>query len=173
MSQLIIRDGCTGFTAGIAAMTREAFAAEYGSGDGEAALIEALRANGDVIVELVALAGDELVGHILFSRMTSEPSSDRIAALAPMCARIGQQRQGTGSALVQEGLRHCRAKGIAAVFVLGDNTYYERFGFSAAAAAGIANAYAGPHFMALELEPGALAGLTWVDYARAFAQAGV
>lgn len=154
--------------AAIADMTRAAFTQEYGSGDGEVTLIAALRAGGDVIVELVAKDGDDIVGHILFSRMTDQPFTGRIAGLAPMCAKLGRQKQGIGSALVRQGLSRCRAKGVRAVFVLGDNAYYGRFGFSAASAEGIACAFAGPHFMALEIEPGALAGVKRVEFASAF-----
>lgn len=152
----------------VATMTRAAFAAAFGNGDGEAALIAALRADGDVIVELVAFDGEELVGHILFSRMTTEPTAARIAGLAPMCAKIGRQKEGIGSALVRAGLEACRAQGIEAVIVLGDNAYYGRFGFSAALAAPLACAHAGPHLMALALTTGALTGVARVEYARAF-----
>lgn len=157
----------------IAAMTVEAFAGEYGSGEAEAALIAALRANGDVVVELVAREGGALVGHILFSRVTDEPFTGTIAGLAPMCARVGHQKKGIGSALVRAGLERCRAKGVKAVIVLGDTEYYGRFGFSAALAEGIGSAYAGPHFQALELAPGVLRGVKHVAYAPAFGAAGV
>ena len=43
--------------------------------------------------------------------------------------------------------------GFGTIFVLGAPEYYERFGFSAAAAEGYTSPYAGPHFMALHLTP--------------------
>ena len=89
-----------------------------------------------------------------------------------MCSSDLHQKQGIGSALVRAGLDLCRARGVKAVIVLGDNDYYGRFGFSAALAEGIACAYAGPHFQALELEPGALHGIKSVAYAGAFSAAG-
>lgn len=168
MSAPIITAACARHAAAIAAITRDAFAAAFGSGDGEVALIEALRADGDVVAELAALDGDEVVGHILFSRASCAPPLAAIAGLAPMCAKIGRQKEGIGSALVRAGLEACRIKGIAAVIVLGDNAYYERFGFSAELATTLACSYAGPHFMALELVPGALKGITSVAYAKAF-----
>ena len=62
-----------------------------------------------------------------------------------------------------------RADGWEAVFVLGDPAYYERFGFSVAAAAGFASPYAGPYFMALGLNDGIIAPRTGrLAYARAF-----
>jgi putative acetyltransferase len=166
--ELKIVEDCAAIADAIAAMTVEAFTQQYGAGDSEAALIAGLRAHGDVVVELAGFEGDELVGHILFSHVIDEPYTGTTVGLAPMCARVGHQKRGIGSALVRAGLDLCRARGVKAVIVLGDNDYYGRFGFSSALAEGIACAFAGPHFQALELEPGALRGTTRVDYAPVF-----
>ena len=146
---------CAEHADGIAAVTREAFALEYGSGDGEVALIAKLRADGDVAVELAALAGREIVGHALFSRLTVEPATLKIAALAPVSARVDRQKSGIGSALIHEGLARCKALGFDAVTVLGDPGYYERFGFTSEIAQRFDCPYSGPHFQALELRDGA------------------
>ena len=164
----ILRD-CRGRAEEIAAITRAAFQARYGSGEGEVAIIARLRADGDAIVELAAVENGEIVGHAMFSRLAVEPRTFRAAALGPVCARIDRQRRGIGTALIRAGLADCAQSGIEAVFVLGDPLYYGRFGFSVAKAAGIACAYSGPHFQALELRPGALAGVKSVTYAPAFA----
>ncbi|HWA90661.1 MAG TPA: N-acetyltransferase [Rhizomicrobium sp.] len=155
---------CRAFRAGIAEVTRTAFAERYGTGDSEATLIDALRADGDVVVELAAVDGEDVVGHAMFSRA----APGYIAGLAPVSARIGRQGQGIGSALIRAGLQACTERGIGAVIVLGEPEYYGRFGFSVALAAPLACAFAGPHFQAMELEPGALAGVRAVEYARAF-----
>jgi putative acetyltransferase len=160
---------CADHAAEIAAITRDAFAREYGSGDGEAALIARLRADGDVAVELAALSDGEIVGHVLLSKLTVEPATLKIAALAPVSARVDRQKSGIGSALVREGLARCKALGFDAVAVLGDD-YYQRFGFSAEAAGVFDCAYAGPHFQALELRESALSGGRWIlEYPKAFA----
>lgn len=164
----ILRD-CSGHAAEIAAITRDAFQARYGSGDGEVAILACLRRDGDVIGELAAAENGELVGCAMFSRLAVEPPLCRAAALGPVCARIDRQGGGIGSALIRAGLADCAQSGIGAVFVLGDPLYYGRFGFSVAKAAGIACAYSGPHFQALELVPGALDGVRSVAYAPAFA----
>jgi putative acetyltransferase len=52
--------------------------------------------------------------------------------------------------------------------VLGHEDYYPRFGFSAALAESLEAPFSGPHFMALELTPGALRGGGRVRYAKAF-----
>ncbi|HSM94666.1 MAG TPA: N-acetyltransferase [Rhizomicrobium sp.] len=153
----------------IAAITQAAFAREYGSGDGEVALIAQLRADGDVAVELAALEGGEVVGHVLFSRLAVEPATLKVAALAPVSARVDRQKSGIGSALIREGLARCRAQGFDAVAVLGDPAYYGKLGFTLQAARMLESEYSGDHFQALELSPGALEGGQWkLTYPRAF-----
>lgn len=159
---------CDGRVAEIAGVVEAAFRAQHGSGDGEVTLIAALREAGDAITELVALEEGAVVGHVMFSRMTSTPERRQIAALAPVCARIDRQNTGIGSALVRAGLDVCRQKDVGAVIVLGEPEYYRRFGFSAAKAQGIACVYAGPHLQALELIPDTLGSVTALAYAPAF-----
>jgi putative acetyltransferase len=55
------------------------------------------------------------------------------------------------------------------VIVVGHLDYYPRFGFSATLAAPLKSPWNGPAFMALELEPGALSGVSGdVIYPAAF-----
>jgi putative acetyltransferase len=153
----------------IAAVTRAAFEAKYGSGEGEVRLIARLRADGDVVVELAALEAGAVIGHVMFSRLTVDPPNRKIGALAPVSARIGRQRGGVGSALIREGLARCAAQGYDVVAVMGDPDYYRRFGFTREAAASLRSDYSGGHYQALELRPGALTGGPWrVTYPRAF-----
>jgi len=73
-----------------------------------------------------------------------------------------------GMALIEAGNAECRARGLAAIIVLGHADYYPRMGFSAAAAAALNAPFSGPHFMALEFEPGVLQAGGHVRYASAF-----
>jgi len=166
LSVTIVTD-CAGRAAEIAEITRAAFLKRYGSGDGEAALIEVLRRDGDVVAELAALEEGRVVGHAMFSRAEAAPPLCRIAALAPVAVRSDRQGQGMGESLIRAGLEACKAGGIEAVVVLGDPEYYGRFGF---APTPLRSPYAGPHFQALELRRGALAGVDAVAHARAFGQ---
>ena len=166
--KVTISDDCDGYAAEIARIVEAAFRAEYGKGDGEAALIETLRRAGDVIAEFVAVDDGAVVGHAMFSRMGVDPARRRIAALGPVCAHVDRQNAGIGSALIRAGLETCREHGVGAVVVLGDPDYYGRFGFSSAKVKNIACAFAGPHLQAFELVPGALDGVTALAYAPAF-----
>jgi len=127
--------------------------------EAEGRLVDRLRADGYVRVSLVAELDGRVVGHILFSDLTIITATEKIpaAALAPMAVIPDVQRKGIGSALVRTGLEACRMEGIRAVLVLGHLEFYPRFGFSAQLAQQIDSPYAGDHFMALELTPGALA----------------
>jgi putative acetyltransferase len=166
---LTILSDCATHAGEIAAITRAAFIERYGSGDGEVALIAGLRSDYDVIIELAGVRHGAIVGHAMFSPMAADPPVCRAAALAPVAVRLDCQRAGIGEALIRAGLQACADKGIEAVFVVGDPDYYRRFGFSAAKAESIACVYSGPHLQALELRPGALAGVRSVAYAPAFA----
>jgi putative acetyltransferase len=134
----------------------------------EAEIVAGVRAEGAALVELVAEADGEIVGHVLFSRMTTHPPR-RVVGLGPVAVRPDHQGQGVGEALCRAGIEAVQALGAEAIVVLGHPTYYPRFGFSAEAAKLIASPFAGnPAFMAMELEPGALAEPIEVAYPAAF-----
>ena len=134
----------------------------------ESDIIEGVRAEGAALVELVAEADGEVVGHVLFSRMTVSPPRF-FAALGPVAVRPDAQGRGHGEALCRAGIAAVRALGAEAVVVLGHPTYYPRFGFAHDAAKLIASPYADrPAFMAMELIPGALAAPLEADYPAAF-----
>ncbi len=161
----MIRDATFADFAAIRQIIRHAFGR-----DDEANLVEQLRADGDVLVELVAANEIALTGHILYSPLAIERGGEtlRAAALAPVSVLPAFQGQGIGGALIRAGNARCAALGLSAVIVLGHVDYYPRFGFSAAAAESLEAPFSGPHFMALELKPGALQTGGRVRYAKAF-----
>jgi putative acetyltransferase len=132
--------------------------------DVEARLVDALRRNNHATISLVATVAGEVVAHVLFSPV----SPGRGLGLAPLAVRPEFQKQGIGSALVRAGLA---AAAHDYVVVLGDPAYYGRFGFRRARDFDLDNQYgAGDEFMALELRPGALAGVRGlVQYSPEFA----
>lgn len=133
----------------------------------EAELVSALRADGDALLELVAEDAGAVVGHILFSPLETD-TGRKLAALAPLSVQPGRQKDGLGTALMEEGHRRLTAMGIEAVIVLGHPAYYPRVGYSAELAKTVASPFSGPSFMALELIPGALSEPVTITYAKAF-----
>lgn len=130
--------------------------------DGEARLVDALRAEGFAPLSLVAEIDGQVIGHIMFSDLSIVTDKGDVAALAlaPMAVFPEFQRQGIGSVLVRRGLEMCQEKGHRIVVVLGHPDFYPRFGFSAKLAERLASPFgSGPSHMATELVPGALDGV--------------
>jgi putative acetyltransferase len=69
----------------------------------EGNIVDALRANGAVILSLVATHDGRIVGHALFSPIVVGGVHD-CAALGPMAVQPAFQRRGVGSALVGAGV---------------------------------------------------------------------
>ena len=107
-------------------------------GTEEARLVERLRASGAAVAEMVAEEEGEIDGQVMLSRMVRP---EGWLALAPVAVAPGRQGRGIGSALVGAAVSAARAGGWEAVVVVGDPGYYERFGFSAAAARGFSSPY--------------------------------
>jgi putative acetyltransferase len=137
----------------------------------EAGLIERLRAEGVVLGSLIAEMQNRAVGHILFSRMWIDTTAGAVpaVALAPMAVLAEYQRQGIGQQLVHHGLDLLRGQREQIVIVLGHPDYYPRFGFSVERARCLESPFPPEAFMAMELIPGALAGIQGkVRYPNAF-----
>ena len=141
--------------------------------DAEGRLVDALREAGALVVSLVAERDGEVVGHVAFSTVALDdhPDATRLAGLGPMAVLPALQRGGIGSALLRAGIASAAGAGFDAVVLLGYPEYYPRFGFAPASRLGLRCTYDAPDaaFMALELRPGALAGLRGtVRYAAPF-----
>ncbi len=119
-----------------------AFLAEFGT-TSEVELVRALRARGELVaaLTLVALANDEVVGHLAMSEVTLDGHRVGGLGLAPLAVRPDRQGMGIGSALMQAGLERAESDGHAFVVLLGHEDYYPRFGFEPAASLGITGDY--------------------------------
>lgn len=146
-----VRGAALGDDDGIAAVVRSAFPTAA-----EAQLVASLREHGRAAVELVAVAGGDVVGHVACSVVTvdGQPGAAGLG-IAPLAVHPDWQRRGAGTALMRAALTACRAHGAGFVVLLGAPEYYGRFGFTRADAVGLRNEYgAGPEFQVLELVPG-------------------
>jgi len=146
-------------------------------GPGEAQLVDMLRASGNAVISLVAIHQGKIAGHILFSPIDFDPPQPAVATLglAPLGVLPSLQNQGIGSQLIIAGLDGCRQAECQAVIVLGQPSFYARFGFQPASKLGLENEYgAQDAFMALELIPGALNQISGLaKYGPEFSQSGV
>ncbi|HSL45392.1 MAG TPA: N-acetyltransferase [Anaerolineales bacterium] len=137
----------------------------FDSREAEPRLVDAIRKSEGFIPELSLLAeeNNQIIGHILFSRIHMQCENEQLPALAlaPMAVLPEYQKQGIGSALVRRGLEECKHLGHAIIIVLGHPAYYPRFGFSSELAKLLECPFGdcGSAWMALELIPGALDGV--------------
>ncbi len=103
--------------------------------DEEGRIVDALRDNGAASLSLVAVNGEAIVGHIMFSPLSV---GDLVGAgLGPMAVIPSHQRQGIGSRLVRAGIERLKSAGCPFVVVIGHPSFYPRFGFQLAAAYGL------------------------------------
>ena len=130
-------------------------------GDEECRIVDALRANGAVLLSLVATLDSRIVGHIVYSP-ASIGGAVTGAALGPMAVDAEHQRQGIGTRLVDAGIERLRTAGCPFIVVAGHADYYPRFGFRPAAAYGITCEWDVPAdvFMILMLDASRMAGIS-------------
>jgi putative acetyltransferase len=125
-----VRPEQAGDETAITALTEAAFRGAPHSDGSEAAIVERLRADGDLALSLVLVNDDQaIVGHAAFSPVTISDGAPGWYGLGPVSVIPLRQRAGLGSALVEAGLEKLREAGARGCVVLGDPAYYGRFGF--------------------------------------------
>lgn len=92
-------------------------------------LVKRLESEDIDLLSLVAVWDGDVIGHVAFTICTLGNDTTEVALLAPLCVAPSFQKQGVGSALVNEGHARMRARGISLSLVLGDPNYYGRFGY--------------------------------------------
>jgi putative acetyltransferase len=133
----------------------------------EADIVDSLRENCPVLLSLVALEGDKVVGHILFSpaRIDDRIKTVEGMGLAPVAVQPERQRRGIGTELAKRGIEMLRSRGCLFIIVLGHPEYYPRFGFVRASLHGIASQWDGvpdEAFMIQILDQSAMEGVSGV-----------
>ncbi|MCB9135789.1 MAG: GNAT family N-acetyltransferase [Anaerolineales bacterium] len=139
----------------------------------EANIVDGIRARGGVTLSLVAVEGEAIIGHVLFSPVAIADGKRVVkgVGLGPVAVSPSHQKLGVGSVLCHEGLVQLAKMGHKVAVVLGHPEYYPRFGFQASEDYDLRCKWDVPPgvFMVMELEPGALEGVMGlVTYAPEF-----
>lgn len=129
MNDLKIRPETTADTLTIYRLTEEAFAPMPFSEGDEADCVVKLRLDGDLSLSLVATADEKIVGHIAFSPVQLDGAPGKWIGLGPVSVWPRLQKRGIGSALIESGLNTFSNRDVAGCILIGDPTYYQRFGF--------------------------------------------
>jgi putative acetyltransferase len=134
---VILRRETSADRAAVFAVHTAAFARDDGMEAPEARLVDWLREDGDIIpaLSLVATLDDAVVGHVLCSRASVDGRPS--LGLGPLGVLPAHQRRGVGQALMHAVLAAADALDEPAVVLLGDPSYYRRFGFVLAEPLGI------------------------------------
>lgn len=99
-----------------------------------ASIVDDLHAAGRAEHELVAVDGDEVVGHVLLSQgwVDDEAALAPVLVLSPLGVLPERQGRGLGRDLIAAALDAAREAGESHVFLEGDPGYYSRHGFAPA-----------------------------------------
>lgn len=156
-------------------LIKQAFKNEELSDHKEQELVERLRESDAFIPELslVAEEGNQILGHILLTKITIKGSHGETEslALAPVSVLPKHQGRGIGGKLIQKSHQIAKDLGYQSIVLLGHAQYYPRFGYSQAHTFGISLPFDVPkeNAMVLELVKDGLKGVSGVvEYAKEF-----
>ena len=114
-------------------LIEKAFEKEEHSDHQEQFLVERLRKSDAFIPELsiVAEVGNEIVGHILLTKLEVKNDSESFQslALAPVSVLPEFQGKGIGSKLILHSHKVAKDLGYKSIILLGHQDYYPRFGY--------------------------------------------
>lgn len=110
-------------------------------------------------LSLVAVEDGRVIGTARLWHVTAGPGRDALL-LGPLAVHPDHRNRGIGSALVRRAIARARMFGHRVMLLIGDASYYGRFGFSAAPTADLwmPGRFDRDRLLAFALQPGALAG---------------
>jgi predicted N-acetyltransferase YhbS len=156
-------------------LVKEAFETEEHSDHTEHLLVERIRNSDAFIPELsiIAQLGNEIVGHILLTKINIKNSSNSYEslALAPISVKSKYQKRGIGGRLIAESHEIAKSLGYKSIILLGHEKYYPKFGYQQANKFGIRLPYDVPeeNCMVIELFKDSLKNISGlVEYSSEF-----
>ena len=126
---MIIRKETAADISAINDVTIAAFKNHPVSQQTEQFIIKTLRDADALTLSLVAEFDGRVVGHIAFSPVTISDGAKDWYGMGPLSVLPEYQRQGIGTALVEDGLARLKQMGGQGCALVGDPNYYKRFGF--------------------------------------------
>jgi putative acetyltransferase len=126
---VVIRPERPSDVAAIHELTKAAFLNAPHTGYTEQFIVDALRNAGVLTLSLVAETAGALLGHVAISPVTISDGSIGWYGLGPISVAPDFQRMGIGTLLMRTALQTLREQGAQGCVVLGDPSYYSRFGF--------------------------------------------
>lgn len=161
----ILRSEMPADLAAIEAVTEAAFRDAPHSDHNEPFILAALRDAGALTLSLVAEMDGVVVGHVAASPVSISGGAEAWFGVGPVSVAPAMQGRGIGSRLMREALKPLSERGASGCVVLGDPSYYRRFGFRnepSLVLPGVPPEY----FMAVSFGPTLPSGV--VTYHRAF-----
>ena len=111
--------------------------------DNEEDFVLRLRARDTYIpeLELVAEENGEIIGHIMFTKLTVNTDEGEYIGLllAPLAVKLEERSKGIGEKLTYAGFEIGRKLGYTASFLVGYPDYYKKFGYKEIGEFGIEN----------------------------------
>jgi len=114
-------------------LIKAAFRHDEISNHNEHYLVEKLRKSKDFIpaLSLVAISNNEIVGHVLMTKITIKNKTNSFIslALAPISVKPEYQQQGIGKQLMLAAHNKAKEFGFNSIVILGHEDYYPKFGY--------------------------------------------
>ncbi|WP_171429634.1 GNAT family N-acetyltransferase [Acinetobacter lactucae] len=126
---IIVRDEEITDIEAIEKLTKAVFQNAEHSSHTEHFIVNSLRTHGQLTISLVAIEDGSIIGHVAISPV--EMSSGEIGwyGLGPISVHPDKQGCGIGSLLMNKSLQKLKQLGAQGCVLLGEPSYYSRFGF--------------------------------------------
>lgn len=111
-------------------LTESAFKNAEHTDHTEQFIVNALRKMQQLTLSIVAEHDQQIIGHVAISPVEISSGTSDWYGLGPISVAPEYQQQGVGSALMRTVLEQLKQLGAAGSVVLGDPTYYSKFGFN-------------------------------------------